>query len=135
MFESHSPFERNPAPSPGRDQPCDQGRALASLDGFDLGERFYSWRGAKGASYVCSVFGAAEDAVVAGFSGCAVIGVARHGSARRPVCLLSSQQFAQPRGRALRRVARELGVTEWHVHFAAQDTALRDLAASLLPVN
>ncbi len=33
---------------------------------------------------------------------------------------------------ALRRMARELGVAEWHVHFCADAATLRDLSASLL---
>jgi hypothetical protein len=110
------------------------GERLASLDGSSLRDRFYSWRGTSGRRHVCSVFPVDQENVVAGFSQAVVIGVARSGSERRPVCLLLSEDFCAAHGRAIRRDARALGVDEWHVHFRAEqdDDMLSGLASALL---
>ena len=57
----------------------------------------------------------------------AVIGVAREGVTTRPVCVFLAQERAPGDRFALRRIARELGVAEWHVHFCADAETLRDL--------
>jgi hypothetical protein len=108
-----------------------RGQTLASLLSSELGDRFYCWRGASGARYVCSVFQSGEEAIVADFSQGLIIGVARDGAARRPICVLSSGDFESARGRELRAAARAHGVSEWHIHFGADDAKLNDLAASL----
>jgi len=107
-----------------------RGQALQSLAETDsLRSRFFSWRGASGRRYVCSVFQSGEDSFVADVTNGVVIGVAREGATTRPVCVFLAQERA---GRRLREIARELGVAEWHVHFCADAASLRDLSASLL---
>jgi len=108
------------------------GQALASLSTSDLRERFYSWRGLSGRRYICSVFSAAETAVVSEFTAAAVIGVAKAGAARRPVCVMSSREFHVWGDIGSREGAESHGVSEWHVHFGVDDDGLRDLAGSLL---
>jgi hypothetical protein len=108
------------------------GQALASLLTTDLRERFYSWRGLSGRRYICSVFSTAETAVVCEFTAAAVIGVAKAGAARRPVCVMSSREFPVWGDIGSREGAESHGVSEWHVHFGVDDFGLRDLAGSLL---
>lgn len=103
--------------------------SLAQLEG--LRGRFFSWRGASGARYVCSVFQAGEDGFVADVTNGVIIGVAREGGAARPVCVFLAQQDGGDQ-RALRDLARELRIAEWHVHFCAGVETLRDLSGSLL---
>jgi len=112
--------------------PPPRGQSLSSLLACELRDRFYSWRGASGACYVCSVFQSGEERIVADFSSSAIIGVARDGAVRRPVCVVSSRDFESLEGRALREAARSLGVCEWHVHFGVDDAKLRDIAGSRL---
>lgn len=114
------------------DAPPARGQELASLNSCDLRDRFYSWRGASGQRYVCSIFRLNEESVVADFSQAVVIGVAREGAARRPICVLCSSDFETDTGRIIRADARALGANEWHVHFGARDDMLRGLAAALL---
>ena len=122
---SGQPFQRKAASA--------RGQALGSLRSLDLRDHFYSWRGASGDRYVCSVFRVAEEAIVADFSQATIIGVVgKKTSVRRPICILSSRDFETVEGRAVREEVRALGVTEWHVHFGSGDAGLRDLAASLL---
>lgn len=110
-----------------------RGQALQSLAEADsLRSRFYSWRGASGRRYVCSVFQSGEESFIADVTNGAVIGVARQGATIRPVCVFLAQDRARGDRYALRRIARELGVAEWHVHFCADAATLRDLSASLL---
>jgi hypothetical protein len=97
-----------------------------------LRERFYSWRGLSGRRYICSVFSVAETAVVSEFTAAAVIGVAKAGAARRPVCVMSSREFHVWGDIGSREGAESHGVSEWHVHFGVDDEGLRDLAGSLL---
>jgi len=107
-----------------------RGQALQSLAETDsLRSRFFSWRGASGRRYVCSVFQSGEDSFVADVTNGVVIGVAREGVTTRPVCVFLAQERDR---RGLREIARELGVAEWHVHFCADAASLRDLSASLL---
>jgi hypothetical protein len=109
------------------------GQALASLLSSDLRERFYSWRGLSGRRYICSVFSAAEVAVVSEFTAAVVIGVANKvGAPRRPVCVMSSREFHVWGDIGSREGAESHGVSEWHVHFGVDDEGLRDLAGSLL---
>ncbi len=108
------------------------GQALASLLSSNLRERFYSWRGLSGRRYICSVFSAAEAAVVSEFTAAAVIGVAKVGAARRPVCVMSSREFHVWGDIGSREGAESHGVSEWHVHFDVEEEGLRDLAGSLL---
>lgn len=108
------------------------GQALASLSTSDLRERFYSWRGLSGRRYICSVFSACEAAVISEFTAAAVIGVAKVGAARRPVCVMSSREFHVWGDIGSRKGAESHGVSEWHVHFGVDDEGLRDLAGSLL---
>lgn len=116
-----------------RPEPLDgaRGRTLASLDSCDLRDRFYSWREASGRRFVCSIFRAEEEGVVALFSQAVVIGVAREGAERRPVCVLAAHDFETPEGRSIRADALTLGANEWHVHFGADDDA-RAIARTLL---
>ncbi|MFY9629330.1 MAG: hypothetical protein WAK03_14425 [Methylocystis sp.] len=107
-----------------------QGQKLASLDESELRERFYSWRGASGRRYVCSIFSVADQEMIAGFSGAAVIGVANAAGTRRAVCVMSSNHISSPQITEIS--ASSLGVDEWHVHFRAGEAELRDLAGSLL---
>ncbi len=100
------------------------GERLASLRDSALRDEFFSWRGASGSRYVCSVFSRAQDAVAAGFAGAVVIGVVRRGAKRSAVCLLSSEELSAAAGHA--------NVDEWHVLFEAGEAELRDLALSLL---
>jgi hypothetical protein len=114
------------------ENPPPRGQALGALRASELLNRFYSWRGASGERYVCSIFSLEEETIVADFSLAIAIGVARDGAWRRPVCLLSSREFETAPGRAIRDAARAHGVNEWHVHFGSGDAGLRDLAESLL---
>ena len=110
-----------------------RGQALQSLAETDsLRSRFFSWRGASGRRYVCSVFQSGEASFVADVTNGVVIGVAREGATTRPVCVFLAQERAHGDRRGLREIARELGVAEWHVHFCADAASLRDLSASLL---
>jgi len=110
-----------------------RGRGLAALHSTPLRERFYSWRAGRGERYVCTIFSAAEEALVAGFARAVVIGVAREGGERRPVCVLASEDFDAESGRLARIAANALGVNEWHVRFCALPGALaRHLAKALL---
>ncbi|MBG0811050.1 hypothetical protein IY145_16895 [Methylosinus sp. H3A] len=110
-----------------------RGRELAALDQTSLRERFYSWRAADGERYVCTIFSAEEEALVAGFARAVVIGVACDGGQRRPVCVLASEDFYTKSGRLARVAAGALGVNEWHVRFCALPGALaRRLAKALL---
>ncbi|MGJ0621445.1 MAG: hypothetical protein ACR65Z_12145 [Methylocystis sp.] len=110
-----------------------RGEALRSLAETDsLRGRFFSWRGASGRRYVCSVFQSGEESFIADVTNGAVIGVAREGVTTRPVCVFLAQDRKPGDRYALRRMARELGVAEWHVHFCADAATLRDLSASLL---
>jgi hypothetical protein len=120
-----------PAETPA--SPSFRGRELASLRASSLGERFYSWRSSCGALHVCSIFPAEEEALVALFARAAIIGVVRDGEARRPVCVVSTEEFATERGRRLRATARSSGVNEWHVRFCPDDRDLtRRFARALL---
>ncbi len=112
--------------------PSPRGQALASLLTSDLRERFYSWRGLTGRRYICSVFSAAEAAVVSEFTAAVVIGVAKVGAARRPVCVISSGEFHVWGDIGSREGAESHGVSEWHVHFGVDEEGVRDLAGSLL---
>lgn len=110
-----------------------RGEALQSLADTDsLRSRFFSWRGASGRRYVCSVFQSGEESFIADVTNGAVIGVTREGVTTRPVCVFLAQERVAGDRHALRRIARELGVAEWHVHFCADAATLRDLSASLL---
>lgn len=110
-----------------------RGQALRSLAGAQgLRDHFFSWRGASGRRYVCSVFQAGEDGFVADVTNGVVIGVAREGSATRPVCVFVAEEEGRRDRYALRRMAREFNVSEWHVHFCADAATMRDLSASLL---
>lgn len=109
-----------------------RGESLASLLLSNLKDHFCCWRGASGVRYIFSIFPGEDEALVAGFSGAAVMGVAREGSVLRPVCLLDSADFDAPRGRAVRNDARAAGCSEWHVHFDSTEDELRDLAAHLV---
>ncbi|QGM96400.1 hypothetical protein [Methylocystis parvus] len=107
-----------------------RGQELDSLAGSDaLRGRFFSWRGATGRRYVCSVFQRGEEGFVSDVESGVVIGVARDGASLRPVCLFSA---GERRAAALRELAQELGVAEWHVHFCPDTEPARDLAGSLL---
>jgi hypothetical protein len=111
--------------------PSARGQELGSLAQSEaLRGRFFSWRGASGRRYVCSVFHAGEEGFVADVTNGVVIGVAREGGAARPVCVLSARAGGEKR--PLRRMAQELGVAEWHVHFGAGEETLRDLSGSVL---
>ena len=109
-----------------------RGQALASLLASDLRERFYSWRGVSGRRYICSIFSAADAAVVSEFTAAAVIGVSKIGEARRPVCVMSSREYHVLGNIGSREGLETHSVTEWHVHFCADDEAVRDLAGALL---
>jgi hypothetical protein len=124
---SASPAAASPA------APSARGRALDSLRASALGERFYSWRASCGRLHVCSIFGIEEEGLLSSFAEAAVIGVVRDGDSRRPVCVLSAEEFGRAWGRRLRADARRLGVNEWHVRFCPGDRELvRRLARSLL---
>jgi len=114
------------------DRSAPRGQALASLVSFDLGERFYSWRGASGERYVCSVFAVGERGALAGFSGSVIVGVRRSGGERIPVCVLLSGDFNALCGEDGACAIRALGVDEWHIRFGADDAMFGDLKASLL---
>jgi hypothetical protein len=110
-----------------------RGGGLAALHATPLRERFYSWRAGRGERYVCTIFSAEEEALVAGFARAVVIGVAREGAERRPVCVLSTEEFDAPSGRLARAAAIALGVNEWHVRFCALPVEVaRHLAKALL---
>ncbi len=120
-----SPFTRSRAStlSP-RGQELD---ALAEAN--VLRGRFFSWRGASGQRYVCSVFQRGEEGFVSGVESGVIVGVAKEGAAARPVCVFAARQNGLP---PLRDLGRELGVSEWHVHFCEGSEVARDLSASLL---
>jgi hypothetical protein len=112
--------------------PMGGGQPLASLGASELKDRFYRWRGASGREYICSVFTRDELAVVAGFSGAVIIGVAREGLGRRAVSVMSSTSFDCASDEEMISLDGSTGAEEWHVHFSKDDGCLRDLAASLL---
>lgn len=103
------------------------GLGLASLADSNLERRFYSWLGLSGTRYVCTVFLIGEDEALSSFTEAAIIGVAHRDGNRRPVCVISSSDFAK-KCKARVRAATALGVNEWHVHFSADE---RELAADL----
>lgn len=106
-----------------------RGQELQSLAETDaLRGRFFSWRGVSGERYVCSVFQRGEESFVADVESGVIIGVAQENTGRRPVCVLGAGENIL----SLRRLARELGVVEWHVRFGAGNDAARDLSGSLL---
>ncbi|PPD44428.1 MAG: hypothetical protein CTY15_06840 [Methylocystis sp.] len=108
-----------------------RGQELDSLTQSDaLRSRFFSWRGVSGRRYVCSVFQNGEEAFVSDVESGVVIGVTREGASIRPVFVLQARKGVE--SRALRELARELNVAEWHVHFSAEEATMRDLAGSLL---
>jgi hypothetical protein len=109
-----------------------RGRELAALDKTSLRERFYSWRAADGEHYVCTIFPAEEEALVAGFARAVVIGVACDAGQRRPICVLLAEELDTPSGRRARLAAGALGVNEWHVRFCALPEVARCLARALL---
>jgi hypothetical protein len=102
------------------------------LRSSDLLDRFYSWRGASGNRYVCSIFSLEDEAIIADFVQAVAIGVARDAVGRRPVCILSTNDFDTKNGRAIRLDGCAHGVNEWHVHFGSGDAGLSDLANALL---
>lgn len=91
---------------------------LASIFDCDCRERIYSWVGSSETQYACIVFRLGDEETIARFPDLAVIGVARHGSERHPVCLRHSSDFNIENNRNLRQEAREMGCDEWHIHFA-----------------
>ncbi len=93
---------------------------LASIFDCDYRERIYSWTGASGTQYVSIVFRLGDEETIARFPDLAVIGVARQGSDRHPVCLRHSRDFSVEDNQNLRREAREMSCTEWHIHFAGR---------------
>jgi len=103
-----------------------RGASLASLAQSRLNGAFYSWRGLSGRRYVLSVFEGSDWALVSEFEGVAIVGVANDGTTRRPICVLSSREL-RALGPSLIEAA-----TEWHVLFCADDSALKDLAGSLM---
>jgi hypothetical protein len=103
-----------------------RGESLASLAQSRLNGAFYSWHGLSGRRYVLSVFEGSDWALVSEFEGVAIVGVANDETTRRPVCVLSSREL-RALGPALIEAA-----TEWHVLFCADDSALKDLAGSLM---
>lgn len=106
-----------------------RGQELESLAEADaLRGRFFSWRGVSGQRYVCSVFQRGEEGFVADVTEGVIVGVARDGVGRRPVCVLGAGEGVG----ALRRLGQELGVAEWHVRFGADAEMARDLSGSLL---
>jgi hypothetical protein len=108
-----------------------RGQELDSLAEADaLRGRFFSWRGGSGRRYVCSVFQRGEEGFVSDVESGVIIGVARDGAALRPVCVFGARNGGtRP---SLRRLAQELSVAEWHVHFCDGDETARDLSGSLL---
>ncbi|MCC3245126.1 hypothetical protein LG047_07310 [Methylocystis sp. WRRC1] len=115
----------------GRKSPSARGQELDSLVESDvLRNRFFSWRGLSGQRYVCSVFQSGEEGFIADVTSGIVIGVAREGVSARPVCVFQAREGGA-RG-SLREMARQLRISEWHVHFTTDPEALRDLAGSLL---
>ncbi|WP_363349876.1 hypothetical protein [Methylocystis echinoides] len=108
-----------------------RGQELDSLaEANVLRGRFFSWRGVSGRRYVCSVFQRGEEGFISDLDGGVVIGVARGGGSLRPLCVLAARDNGTKP--PLARLARELGVDEWHVHFCAGDATARDLSGSLL---
>ena len=103
-----------------------RGASLASLAQSRLNGAFYSWHGLSGRRYVLSVFEGSDWALVAEFGGVAIVGVANDETTRRPICVLSSREL-RALGPALIEAA-----TEWHVLFCADDSAIKDLAGSLM---
>lgn len=111
--------------------PGDKGGELTSLARTQsLRDRFFSWRGLSGRSYVCSIFKGGEEAFVADITLGVAIGVIRSGLDVRARFVTQLGQYdncAQ-----LRAIGRELGVNEWHVHFNNSDGIFEDLTGSLL---
>ena len=103
-----------------------RGASLASLAQSRLNGAFYSWHGLSGRRYVLSVFEGSDWALVSEFEGVAIVGVANDGTTRRPICVLSSREL-RALGPSLIEAA-----TEWHVLFCADESALKDLAGSLM---
>lgn len=99
------------------------GERLAALCGSSLRDEFFSWRGASGRRYVCSVFPRRDFAIVEQFKGVTLVGVAGRGAERRALCVLSSREL-RSRGHE--------GVEEWHVHFGDDERKRRDLSVALL---
>lgn len=110
---------------------------LASIFDVDYRDRIYSWAGTSGTQYACIVFRFGDEETMARFPDLAVIGVARQGEHRQPVCLRHSRDFNTQDNHQLREAAKKLGCTEWHVHFAGNfETFCHDFArysAALTP--
>jgi len=103
-----------------------RGASLASLAQTKLHGAFYSWHGASGRRYVLSVFDGSDWMLVSDFESVAIVGVANDGATRRPICVLSPREL-RALGPALVEAA-----SEWHVLFAADEAAMKDLAGSLM---
>ena len=130
---SESDRNRHPAASGfAAEKSPPQVQTLDALRSSDLLGRFYSWRGSSRTRYVCSIFSLEDEAIIADFVQAVVIGVARDAIGRRPVCVLSTNDFDTNNGRAVRKDGCALGVNEWHIHFGSGDAGFSDLANALL---
>lgn len=119
-----------PTDSGTRIRAADHGDALASLASSDLGENFYSWRGASGVAYVCSVFLSRDEAMLRQFSQAVAIGVHRDGPRLSAVCVAPIEALrSMPGGLfAAHGAAR---IDEWHLHFDDDREIESDLRAAL----
>lgn len=130
-YSQTSPFGLRPHDDKYHRDRGDKGGELTSLARTQtLRDRFFSWRGLSGRSYVCSIFKAGEEAFVADITLGVAIGVIRSGVDIRAGFVTQLGQYdncAQ-----LCTVGRELGVNEWHVHFSNSDGVFEDLTGSLL---
>ena len=110
---------------------CGEGQSLLSLSSSPLQHHFFSWRGLSGLRYVFSVFCAKEEATVATFSNCLVLGISRSGAQRAPLVARFSNDGPVLKGLN----ATAMGIDEWHVLFEADDETINDLAKGIFRDN
>lgn len=108
------------------------GKELEALQDSPLKDRFYSWMGASGNLYVCTVFLAGEESTIADLPNTVVVGVARNDTERKIVCFGRSKDFHRCKNFDLKYAASTRKVSEWHVHFATDFTKFcEDLSATM----
>ncbi|MCB1540298.1 MAG: hypothetical protein KDJ25_05420 [Rhodoblastus sp.] len=108
-----------------------EGARLVALEGSDLANSFYCWKGQSGARHVCRVIPIEQEPTIADYVDVVAIAVQRRGDLRRPLCVLSTRIFDTAAGRAQRAQARIAGCTEWHVYFGDDSDSVQDLTAGI----
>ena len=94
-----------------------------------MSARYHAWRGVSGTRYTTSIFPvdhAATDGGLPAFDGFVLIPVVRRDGTSHPLDVVAVETEAE-RCRAMVSSLAQ-GVSEWHVHFLADDVARRRAA-------